>query len=226
MSDPVLAPGDGRGPVTEGEGRAGSAASLAAWAFAFLVLRVFAVSGYDWDTAFAVSTTIGLDDGLPMLFGTFMAGHLAASVLLALVLPLLVATWLWSPGGRRAAVLLPTALGTVTLAALTVSFRSAWLPATAIAVLGLLALVHRLPERHRLRRASLALMGRVGAVVGVTVLLVAVFTSTPWVPHERIETTDGTVTGHVLSIDSGYLNVLTDEQRFVILVSGDVISRE
>lgn len=91
---------------------------------------------------------------------------------------------------------------------------------------GVFALIHRLPERHRLRRASLAVMRRVGAIVGVSVLLVAVFTRTPWVALERIETVDGPLTGYVLSVDSGYLNVLTADQRFLILIGGDVISRE
>lgn len=43
-------------------------------------------------------------------------------------------------------------------------------------------------------------------------------------PHEVIET--GTIAGHVLSLDPGYLNVLTDDHEFVILISGDVISRK
>lgn len=71
MNDDIAtaAPGNGTGTGTPDDAhrdRTGSAAPLAAWAFAFLVLRIFAVSGYDWDTAFAVSVTIGLDDGLPM----------------------------------------------------------------------------------------------------------------------------------------------------------------
>lgn len=59
----------------------------------------------------------------------------------------------------------------------------------------------------------------------VALLLVAALAQTPWVPAEQIETTDGTITGYVLSVDPGYLNVLTDEQEFVILISSDVRSR-
>ncbi|CAN5903075.1 hypothetical protein BH23ACT10_BH23ACT10_12110 [soil metagenome] len=59
----------------------------------------------------------------------------------------------------------------------------------------------------------------------VALLLVAALAQTPWVPTEQIETTDGTITGYVLSVDPGYLNVLTDEQEFVILISSDVRSR-
>ncbi len=80
-------------------GTAHAATWAAAWAFAFLILRIFAVSGYHWDTAFAVSTTLGLDDGLSLVFGSLMAGHLLVAVPLIFVLPLLLAAYLW---GRAA----------------------------------------------------------------------------------------------------------------------------
>ncbi len=68
-------------------------------------------------------------------------------------------------------------------------------------------------------------MAGVGWAVGIAVLLLAALVHTPWVPEEYIETVDGTVTGYVLSVDSGYLNVLTAQREFVILISGDVLSR-
>ncbi|GAA4804147.1 hypothetical protein GCM10023353_03270 [Tomitella cavernea] len=49
---------------------------------------------------------------------------------------------------------------------------------------------------------------------------------TPCVPLERIATTDGEVTGYVLSVDSGFVNVLTEDREFLILPSGEVLSRE
>ena len=64
-----------------------------------------------------------------------------------------------------------------------------------------------------------------GWILAAGMLLVALLTQTPWVPRERIETTNGTVTGYVLSIDPGYLNVLTEDHEFVIILSGDVLSR-
>lgn len=45
------------------------AVSAAAWGFGFLILRVFAVSGYDWDTAFAVGTVLSLNIAVPIVFG-------------------------------------------------------------------------------------------------------------------------------------------------------------
>lgn len=218
------APKPDDGPEAQSEGN-GIAAPLALWAFAFLFLRLFAVSGYDWDTAFLVSTTLRVSDGLSLLFGSFMAGRLIGAPLLVFLLPLLIAAYLWSPRGRRATVLVVAALASVTVVSLTISFNSWWLPVAASAVFGVLMLVRRLPSEGFLPRALTALIGRIGWVVGVATLVVALLTQTPWVPRERIETTDGTVTGYVLSVDSGYLNVLTEDHEFVILISGDVLSR-
>lgn len=114
----------------------------------------------------------------------------------------------------------------ITLVALTTSFGIWWLPLATVAVFGLIALARRLPAGHRLRRVAGAILARVGLITGVAVLLVAAFVSTPWVPHEVIQTSDGRIGGYVLSVDSGYLNVLTDEGEFVIVISSEVLSRE
>lgn len=205
---------------------AGAAANGATWGVAFLTLRIFAVSGYDWDTAFLVSTTLGLNDGLALVFGSLIAEHVLTATLLIGVLPLLFAGYLWGPREHRAAVLLLSALSFVVLVALTSSFSSWWLPVGAAAVFGMIALIHTLPSQRPLRHALATAMARVGSVAAVGVLLLAALGQTPWVPHEVIETTDGTVSGYVLSVDPGFLNVLTDEREFMILLSGNVLSRQ
>lgn len=211
----------------EGASRAlGGAAHLAAWGFAFLILRIFAVSGYDWDTAFLVSTTLGIDDGLALMFGSLMAGHLLTSIVLVVVVPLLIAAWLWGPPEHRPVLVLLTTVGVVTLLALTVSFRSRWLLPAMVGVLAAIAVTRWLLRESRLRGALIAALARASWVAGLAALVVAAFVTTPWVPQEVIETTDATITGHVLSVDSGYLNVLTDEQEFVIVLTRDVRSRE
>ncbi len=204
----------------------GDVAHAAAWAFAFLILRIFAVSAYNWDTAFAVSTTLNLQDGLALVFGSLMAGYLLTASLLIVVLPLLIAAWLWGSRDKRPLIVLLATLALVILAALTVSFQLWWLPFAALAVFALLALIRRLPQRQGLRRAATAVIARVGLVSGVAVLLIAATVQTPWVPREQITTADGTMTGFVLSVDPGFLNILTADHRFVILNSGDVVSRK
>lgn len=217
-------PADADGGPASRSGLSG-AASVAAWGFVFLVLRIFAVSDYDWDTAFLVSAALGLDDGLALLFGSLMAGHLLTALLLTAVLPLLVAAGLWGPRSSRPVVALLVAPCLVVVVALTVSFGSWWLPAVAAVVFVAIALVRRLPAPNLLRRVATAAVVRVAWVTGLAVLVAATFTSTPWVPHEEIETTSGIVSGFVLSVDPGYLNVLTDEHEFLIIVTSDVLSR-
>ena len=223
----------GRKPTTEAatsvEARrfsAGDLAPAASVGFVFLILRIFAVSGYDWNTAFAVSTTLSLSDGLALVFGSLMAGHFLVQILLVGVLPLLLATYLWAEGGHRASILLTTTLAVVTLLALTISFKIWWLPPATAAVFVAFVLIRRLSLKHWLRRMFTLAMASVGWVAGVALLLVAAFVQTPWVPQEQIKTTTGTVIGYVLSVDSGYLNVLTDGHEFVILNSADVLSRK
>lgn len=206
--------------------RVGSgAAQVTAWAFAFLLLRVFAVSGYDWDTAFLVSTTLGLDDGLALVFGSLMASYLVTAILLICVLPPLIAASLWGSGEHRQGMILLAILGLLVVVALTTSYHLWWLPASVVAVLAILFLIHRLTPTNRLRRSVSTALGRAGLMTGLAALLVAAFVQTPWVPEEQIETTDDTITGYVLSVDSGYLNVLTDGHEFVILLSNEVLSR-
>ncbi len=203
-----------------------AAAHVAAWGFAFLILRIFAVSGYDWDTAFLVSTTLSLDDGFALVFGSLLAGHLLTELLVALVLPLLLAAYAWGPKRYRPVVMLLATLTLITLVALTTTFRHWWLPVATVAVFAAILLIRRLPLQHRVRKVAESILARVGLVTGVAVLLVAAFVRTPWVPHEAIQTKEGPINGYVLSVDPGYLNVLTDSGEFVIVISGDVLSRE
>ena len=200
--------------------------SSTVWVFAFLILRIFAVSGYSWETAFLVSTTISLNDGLAIVFGSLMAGHLLVAILLVFVLPILMAALLWGSPTRRIVMGMAATVSLVILVTITASFHSWWLPvAASVVFLGFL-FIRRLPPHHPLHQVFSAVVLRASVVAGAAVLVIAAFLQTPWVPHEVIETTDGTVRGYVMSVDSGYLNVLTEDHQFVILISGDVISRE
>lgn len=214
------------GSPPESAGLRTGAAHVAAWGFAFLLLRVFAVSGYDWNTAFLVSTTLGLDDGLALVFGSLMANYLLTAVLLICFLPPLIAASLWGTENRRRPVAMLAILGLLVLGALTTSYRLWWLPTATFAVLATLFLIRQLHPTNRLRRSVSTALARAGLIAGLATLLVAAFVQTPWVPHEQITTTQGTVMGYVLSVDPGYLNVLTDDYEFVILLSTEVLSRE
>jgi len=53
----------------------------------FLLLRLFAITDYDWNAAFSVVGTLGLDDVVPMVIGTLMASPLLGGIALAVLLP-------------------------------------------------------------------------------------------------------------------------------------------
>lgn len=210
----------------EGAGRyLGPAGFTAVAAFAVLVLRLFAVSGYNWETAFQVSTTIGLDDGIALVFGTLLAGPFLTAMLLILTVPLLFSAYMWGPVQRRPVAFLLTALGIGVMVALTATYQSWWLPAATVVMFSLFALIHRLLPKRRVRRLLMAAMSRASLVAGVGVLIIAGLIQTAWVPLEQIQTTDRIISGHVLSVDSGYLNVLTADHEFMIVLTKNVISR-
>lgn len=116
--------------------------------------------------------------------------QIVVAVVLVFVLPLLIATFLWSLNGRRPTVALSCVLGVTTLIAITASFGTWWLPVASAAQLLAFALIRRLPPTGPVRKTMYGLMARVGWVTGAGVLVVAVMTGTPWVPLEQIETTD------------------------------------
>ncbi|WP_405215959.1 hypothetical protein [Agrococcus sp. Ld7] len=204
----------------------GTAFSAAIWAFAFLMLRIFAVSGYAWETAFLVTSTVGLGDGVAILVGSLMATPVVTEALLIGFLPLLSAAWLWGPRRHRLTLGLCIVLAAVLTIALVLSFGSWWLPLAAAAGMLLIVLMRRLPRENGLRRALASVLARIAAIAAAAMLLLAALVPTPWVPHERIGTAQGTVTGYVLSVDSGYLNVLTDAHEFLIILTADVRTRE
>ncbi|MYR88924.1 hypothetical protein GTY41_29410, partial [Streptomyces sp. SID685] len=76
---------------SEAEGRgAGTGLTLTAAAFIFMVLRLFAVSDYNWHTAFAILHTIDLEDAVGLVLGTVMADSLASVLILTLLVPIAV----------------------------------------------------------------------------------------------------------------------------------------
>nr|AFJ68083.1 hypothetical protein [Streptomyces nobilis] len=224
----------------------GNGLPLTIAAILFLVLRLFAVSGYDWHTAFAVLHTMDVDDSVSIVMGTLMADPLAAAVYLALLTPLAV-LWLWlslrearqldagdpaqgrptRPGPKSGILLLLGAL--VPLGAYVWSFHAWWLPLTALAVgIVLFAIGRGTKADGRLQQLARWTGRRLGMLILVGWLLAAATVRTPWVPLERIDLRDGAhLRGYVLQAEPGFLKLLTEHRRdFRILTDQEVGSRE
>lgn len=196
--------------------------TLTGAAVLFVLLRLLAVSYYDWHTTFALLHTLDLEDAPGLFLGTFMADQRISSVLLVLMVPLTV---FYAAATRsRTAPLLVTVL-IAFLVAHVLTYHHWWVPVAAVVAavaLGVLAVrrrgVERGPEKFVLRR--------IGWIVGVVALVVAAVVATPWVPRERIETSGGVIEAYVVETSPGFLKVLVAEDReFRILRDDEVRSR-
>ncbi|MEV0678106.1 hypothetical protein AB0I60_16485 [Actinosynnema sp. NPDC050436] len=188
----------------------------------FVLLRLLAVSSYDWHTTFALLHTLDLEDAPGLFLGTFMADERISTVLLVLSVPL--ASFYAAATRSQAAPLIVTVL-VAFLVAYVRSYHRWWVPALAV-VLALV--VAGLAARRRDDEPGPArfVLQRIRGIVVVTGLVVAAVVATPWVPLERIETTTGTFEAYVAETSPGFLKVLVAHGReFRILRDDEVISR-
>lgn len=225
--------------------RHGGALPLAVTAALFVVLRLFAVSGYDWHTAFAVLHTMDVDDSVSIVVGTLMADSFAAAAYLTLLTPIALlwmrmglqtarrlrtqatAERLSARSGLRSGALLLFSL-VATLGAYVWTFHAWWLPLIALAATVLLfALAYGTKAGGRLQRVALWTGRRLGMLITVGWLIAAATVKTPWVPLEHVELRGGVqLRGYVLRAEPGFLKLLTEREReFRILSDNDVTSR-
>ncbi len=194
----------------------------------FLLLRLLAVSAWDWETASEVLETINVDDSISILFGTLFAVPVVAGILVSVLLPLAAFDLirLRARSGSVLGQMLLVVVLVVTAIALLKTFGYLWLPAATLIVFGLIAVHERVRRTPGERDILLIVVKRVGAMALVALLVLAAAVRTPWTPEEKITTKSGVMTGYVLSAEPGFLKVLTaDTRELVIVPSGDVGSR-
>ncbi|WP_280300168.1 hypothetical protein [Nocardia neocaledoniensis] len=193
----------------------------------FLLLRLFAVTDYDWNAAFSVVGTLGLDDVAPMVLGTLMASPLLGGIALSVLLPEAVLRQLrlgrptWENAGSLA-WLLVVVLFTV---ALLWTYRVWWV-LVAACVLGIVLFL-LLRTSHRNARFAKWFVGSSALVVTLAALILAATVQVPWVSREHIATRTGVVDGYVLENPPGFLKVLLEDGREIVIIdTADVTGRE
>ncbi|MFD5827362.1 hypothetical protein [Lentzea sp. NPDC060358] len=192
--------------------------ALTGAAVLFVLLRLLAVSHYDWHTAFALLHTLELDDAPGLFLGTFMADDRISTVLLMVVTP---ATFFYyvrtrkEPDHAHATPLLALIVLAALMVSHTLTYHRWWIAPGAVVIGAAMVLA--------IRNARWLLQWFAWILAG-TALAVAAVVSTPWVPKERIND-EGEV--YIFETSPGFLKVLDARDReFRILRTEDVRKRE
>lgn len=220
-----------RGETSQSDGGAlGRGLGLSAGAaILFLLLRLMAVSGWDWDTAFRIADVVDFGDSIPIVFGTLFAQPLYTGILIMWLLPLTVLRLVFPLQGRRFGTVSDILLLAVLLAcgiSLTRSHHEWWLLVGAALIAAAMVSARLSPHGGAIRRGAIAVLGSIGPTAIAGALVLATVVSTPWTPLEIIETETETINGYVIKVESGYLRVLVDDPREMIIIMGnEVVSR-
>lgn len=195
-----------------------------------VLLRVVAVSGWSWHTAAAVAETIEISDVATIGLGTVFEQPILTGLVVAIALPLTIVILARRLREDTESAVVPALLivaEVVTGLTLVISQGQWWVPVIAVVMLTGLIVGESAVEQH-VWRPRIRLTVQVLLVVAVaTSLLLAAVVPTPWVPRERIVTTDDTFEGYVLETQAGFLKVLNREKHeLLILPVTDVESRE
>lgn len=192
--------------------------ALTGAAVLFVLLRLLAVSHYNWHTAFALLHTLELDDAPGLFIGTFMADDRISTVLLMVVTPATAFFYIRTrkdPERASTTALLALVVLVALIVSQTLTYYRWWLSAGAVAIGAVMFLA--------IRNARWLLRWFVWLAAGAA-LVVAAVVSTPWVPKERINGKDEV---YVMETSPGFLKVLKAQDReFAILRTEDVLKRE
>ncbi|GAA4401763.1 hypothetical protein GCM10023147_41690 [Tsukamurella soli] len=195
----------------------------------FLLLRLLAVSDWNWRTASEIMAVTDIDGVATIILGTLMADSAYTAALVVMALPIAVLHLVWPIDKNRsvADTVLVTAVLTASAISLIHTFTYWWLPVAA-AVLAGVVVAARLMWRHgRRREVVVFLFRRTRLIAGVLLLVLAGVLTTPWVPEEAITTDSGMVHGYVLEAEPGFLTVLTEPDRKIeVLPIATVRSRQ
>lgn len=194
-----------------------------------LMLRLFAVSGWDWRVAASLVDSFSFDDALSIFMGTLFERPHITGFLVAVILPVVIARDYWlarTHSFKSRANNGAVALGL--MAALYVLVRTfhVWWTLWATVVLTILLVGASLIWQKGVARNLLSRAGRhSGALVVAVLVYLAVTVDTPWITEEKIETEVSTYFGYVLEDNPGFLKVLTKDRDVLILPDSDVVAR-
>lgn len=194
-----------------------------------LFLRVFAVSGWNWEVAAAVIDSVNFDDAISIFLGTLFERPGITGALVAVLLPVAISRDYWLARAHalrsRASngfVVLGLAATTYVLVRTFHMWWVVWVTAAMTVVLIIASIVWRKGIAHDI----IVRVGKhMGFLLVLTLMYLSISVDTPWMSKERIDTDVSTYFGYVLENNPGFLKVLTDDHEVIILPDGDVLSR-
>ncbi|MFD3509931.1 hypothetical protein [Nocardia sp. NPDC058666] len=195
----------------------------------FLLLRMFAISDYEWDSAFALADILSLEDVVGMVLGTLMADPVLGGAAIAVLWPAAIVTRIrmgrptWDNAGNLAWLIIVTLFAV----SLLLSFHMWWVLVLTLVIVAVVTFLLRAGAHGQDRwGAAVAHWYIAGTVVLITVigLVFAAVLRVPWAPLERIETKKGPVVGYVMRVSPGYLDVLVEKGRDMIVVDTDEVT--
>jgi hypothetical protein len=179
----------------------------------FIALRVFAVSGFQYQTAFVVLQSQGSS---AILMGTVIPAFP--------VIPLAAAAVCMAVGVRResrgeSSRALTVVTITLMICTLMISEVGLLVVGLPLSFFGVLALhgFRRLSSKAPAPPSGRLLAGFMYTILAIAMLAVT-FTPKPWLPYERVGNGRGHVDGYVLGSRDGELVILRDEHRQIVIV--------
>lgn len=195
----------------------------------FLFVRVLAVSKWDWGVASDIADSFDFDDAVSIFFGTLFELPIATGIIVSVVLPLSIFRMFWLSRHRDRSGTITDIFVIITLAVtLFVLIRSyaMWWPLVIVIIVtaGLITAA-LLPEDARVRKVLSRLGRNTGVLLVVSLMVLAVTVSAPWMSREEITYQGKAIHGYVLDENAGFVKVLTDSHEVLYLKVSDIEER-
>ncbi len=195
-----------------------------------LFIRIMAVSRWNWDTAAELAEAFDFDDAVPILFGTLFELPVVTGLTAGILLPLAIYRLYLLRKDKNAFTTasdwLLILLLLIVLFVLVNSYALWWPIVVAVVLTVMISIFASQVRRGTPLRLLNDVTRRIGTVLAVVMLVLAVTVTTPWNPREEIHLKDEVIHGHIIDVTPGFVKVLTDDREVRIFLTGDIDARK
>lgn len=215
----------------DGDGEASGATVVGVSAGAlviFLLLRILAVSHWDWEVASRVLDAFDFGDSVGIIAGTAFSSPVLAAAVLAAVTPFVLLRVTWHRHRHRISMsaMALAVLCAAMLLSVAVSDGLWWAPTVCAVLTAALYYAGQVDQGKAFRRAVHWLVARSWVIAVIGALILAVAVEAPWSSLETITLRNGTsVDAYVLQETPSALHVLRPGGDVEVLLNADVTGR-